>query len=305
MSSKNSEIVKLVTGGGVGDALCGLTPQFAVYNNKKTPFLYACVRDEVFKPLSFLFEGINTIKQLEESDFDNFLANDRFLLSKVEAGEKDEVYLNIPDILYKHPRAFDYKKYNTTPELLKTTRVLTNKWQPENIISLFLLSNTTGYSYFDIGGLAKELGKLLPNFQIYLPILTKWANKPIPSIKIPEGCPSNVYIDENPDFIENIKIAYKSYYAIVGDNALSHITYHLGCRRLVLDSRFPTNRSSIPWVSRWHENINDHISIDNFARDIGQLVKTNVEIEQTNLLPKNYVLNNRHSDWNRDLIIKY
>lgn len=300
-----SEIVNLICNGGVGDCLQAFPIQHFIYKANKYPLIHVSARNEVFEPLQFLAEGINKLEQLDESLFDEFLKDDNRIKKELNLHENDEFYLIQPDLLYRHKNSFNYKKYNTTPENIRNTRTLMDKWKPEKLISLFLLSNTINYSYFDIGGLAREIALLLSDFTIYLPVLENWANKTIPKIKLPQNLPSNIEVDTKPNFIENIKKAYKSYYTITGDNAFSHICHHLGTRRLVLDSRFPCNKNSIPWVSRWFENINDHVNIENFPKDLAKLIETNIKIEQTNLLPKDYVLRNLNSDWAWDLLFKY
>lgn len=301
-----SDIVNLIAGKiGVGDGLLAYKTQQFIYNANKCPIVHFGARDEVFEVLKFiaLDNRLNSPYQFNEDLYDEFLVN-YSKLNEIGIDENDEFYFQTPDIFYEHSKAFDFKKYHVTPQTIKQTRILTKSWKPKKIVSLFLLSNTDKYSYYDIGNLAKEIAILLPDFEVYLPILNTWANKSIPQIKLPPGLPSNVNVDTNPNFINNIKKSYESYYSICADNGLSHVIYELGCRRLVLTSRFPINRNSAPWI-RWFEDINDHINIENYPKDIARLVKTNIYIEQTNLLPKNYVLNNLNSDWRRELFFKY
>lgn len=285
-----SDIVNIVTAGGVGDCLQALQVADIIYKNNKAPQIHCAVRDEVFQPLQFLAKDLHVLRQIpEDTSYDD------------DVSEKYHVW---PDKLFMGQFGFNYQKYNTTPELIKQNRVLLKKWKPEKIISLFLLSNTIGYSYYYIGELGKELAQALPDYQIYLPILTTWAGKKIPTIRIPPNAPQNLLVDTNPEFIENIKMAYRSHYCITADNAFSHICYNLGCRRLVLDSRFPLYKQSAPFFARWSENISDHISIENFPTDIAKLVSTNIKIEQTNLLPKAFTLKHIDTIWERDLLFK-
>lgn len=301
-----SAFVNIVTGGGIGDSLLALRVHNLLLKQQKSSLIYTCARDEVFNAFKFILDGITVPKQLPPESFEEFLNNDEKLKREIDSSGVNDITMVVPDLICSnHPRLFDYKKYNLTLQTVRSTRTLMDKWKPEKIVYLGLLSNTTGYSYYDIGNLAKELGNTLPDFTIYLPILQGWDRKPIPFIKTPENLPGNVHLDHSPDLIENIKMAYKSYYIVSADNLFSHLAFDLGCRRLVLDSRYPLNKNSQPWGARWSEDINDHINIENFPADIARLIKTNIEIEQTNLLPKSYVLKNLNSNWKKELLFKY
>ena len=64
-------------------------------------------------------------------------------------------------------------------------------------------------------------------------------------------------------------------------------------------------KNAIPWQVRWRNTMEDSISIDNFPNDIVRLVKTNLDIPQTTILSRNFVLNNLNNNWASELLFKW
>ncbi|MEK6883582.1 MAG: hypothetical protein AABY22_28395 [Nanoarchaeota archaeon] len=148
----------------------------------------------------------------------------------------------------------------------------------------------------------------LKDYTIYCPVLEKWADKEIKTsnISFDDGAfHKNVYLNKNPDFIESLKWLEKSCYCVCADNGISHISFHLGQQRLLLDSRFGFNRPNLAFYARWRETEEDSVDLRTSIDEVVALVKLNLTEPETTLLPKRVVLNNLHENWARELIYKY
>jgi len=143
---------------------------------------------------------------------------------------------------------------------------------------------------------------LLPNHTVYFPKIDKWNATPI-NIDLEFDFPKNVHIDTNPTFLKSLDYLKRSCYGVFADNGPSHIAYQLGLPRLVLDSRFGFN--GLPWAARWRQDLTESIPISSSPSEIARLIKTNIEVPQTCLIPRHTVLVNQDVDWKQVLIIKY
>lgn len=305
---------------GIGDGIGGslLTAQCAYFikqyneihkNNREVDILFAA-RKEIFMPLEYLlWDKFKIHKRIDEEKWgqDNYLFNHQEELDSYKEQGFDEFFVVCPDYLYRNPGAFDWKKYNTHPQIIKSTRVLTHRrviLKDVKYIFCGLTSSTPGYSYHDVPGLLRELANTLNDRIIYFPKVTSWAG-----INIDYGdlsnLPSNVYIDENPDMIKSIQIAQQAEYGICLDNGFSHILWNLGVPRLLLDARMNSFRNSIPWQARWRETMEDSIPINYSVNVIVNLVKTNLETPQTMLFNRFDVLHAPSDNWKTELIFKF
>ena len=301
--------VVIVISGGVGDQIEGLKCAHHIPKTKKVKIL-SCSRNEVFAPLKHLFGNQFEIEQIPESYAENYrLLFDQSLMKTLK-GDADEIYFSCPDTLYSGPYAFNYKKYDVSLPVLKSTRLLLNKYEPQHEIYLGLMSTTPGYLYKEIVYLAKRLADNLPEYLIHLPILPKWANQDICIPDVPvENPPANLICYYDPDFIEQLELQRRCCYGIYTDNGCSHTSFHFGQPRIVLDPRFEKSM----WISRWKENPGDCIDINTSVIDIIRLVVTNLKIPQTQLLPHKYVLDiirrdamlRQETNWGYELGIKF
>jgi hypothetical protein len=192
------------------------------------------------------------------------LLRDPSLLESIRKGFY-EFYYVCPDLTFKNPYSFDYRRYRTNPKAIITTRLLTHKYKPngKNIIYLALNSTTPGYTYQNIGELAVQLAKNIPNYEIYLPVLTNWNGKPIPPVIFSEK-PNNLVIEYDQDVEHSLNKLKTAHYCICADNGFSHISYHLGQSRMLLDPHLFQNPNPLPWIVRWREDITDSICISTY-----------------------------------------
>ena len=235
------------------------------------------------------------------------LLHDESIINEIKewVGNKNsQVYYVCPDLLYRNKYSFDYNKFNTNPLTIKSTRLLTHKLKQENIIALCLNTSTYGYSYQLTQELILRLSEL-KNYQIYVPEINTWAGHKI-SLNIDKSkFPENVIVDSNPDFVESLKMVARSKVCICSDCGTSHLSFHLGQIRVLLDPWFGFSRSTLAHQVRWRENIEDSIPINTPPDKIFQLINVLLETPQTQLLPKNIVLNNIECDWARELLFKF
>ncbi len=304
---------------GIGDSILSLKCAYLASQiiGKENVDVLSCTRDEVFQPLLKLFGNnfhLTQHKDKEKWGKDNWILNNQDELKKLRyyhytyGGKSDvsydEFYYIIPDLLYRNPLAFNYKKYHNHPQTIKSTRILTHKWNSDNkTVYLSLASTTEGYLYNNIGSLLRNLGKALPDYNFFFPVVQKWADKQNIDYGDLSNLPSNVEIKENPDFLECIEVMYRSCFAITSCNGPSHVLYELGIPRLLLDPQYLKPM----WVTRWRENNDESININTSVSDIVNLTKTLLETPQTTLLSRQMVLNMiyRNADFSKELFFKY
>lgn len=287
---------------GIGGNL--LAVQAAAFMKAKwaSPTILCPSRNEIFRPFHYLISDQFKCVQVSENSVDLLLAHGKGKIVK----EDDELYLIYPDGLHRNPYSFDFQKYNTNPVSLNTIRILTHKYKPlKGHIYVNLSTSTEGYLYPSIKELVKSIAKKLPEKTIHLSYITKWAGKDTGILFSQSQFPENVLIYQNDDIINQIEIMSQCEYGIFTDNGFSHISYHFGQNRLLIDPRFGYGRESLMWRARWRQTDNDSVKFDSSPEDIADLVSINLKIPQTTLLPKQIVLNNKYNDWSRELLFKF
>lgn len=281
------ESIVICSSGGIGDQIEGLKCASYIPDYANKVKVYSCSRNEVFSPLHHLFGQKFKLEQIPEKYAEDYQILHNTSLVNDLKGNASEFYFITPDLLYRGPYAFDYKKYNVLLPTIKSTRLLLDKLIPKNEIYLGLMSTTPGYLYEEIVCLAIGLANSLPDYLIHLPIITNWANQEIiiPGFPILSK-PENLLVYYNPNFIEQLEIQKKCCYGIYTDNGMNHLAHHFGQSKISLD---PHNFHSL-WMSRWHECNNEWIDIKTSAKEIIKLCMTHLIIPQTTLLPHKHVL---------------
>jgi len=262
-------------------------------------------RNETFQMINYLFNKDFEIQQESESVAENYkiITDDTWINEQLK--HHDYVYVTCPDLLFRSKYAFPAQSYRTTPKTIKQTRLLTKYWTPHQKISLCLNSNTEGYLYEWIFELAKDLALNLPSHIIYLPILNEWANKKINHKPIPDF-PPNVCVDHNPNVLDAIEHLKTSEYAVVADNGFFHIANQFGVPLTLLDPRFGYSQQSIGWHPRWRPfGMNDSLDINTPPRIAAEVVKINLTIPETQLIPRFVLAQNLNVDWKQSLILKF
>jgi hypothetical protein len=238
---------------------------------------------------------------IEYSQYHRLLGDD-VLLATLTKGYDDFAYI-CPDLTYKY---FDYKKFNILPNTIRGIRLLTQKFSPQNQIYLALNTTTVNYNYKHVHSLLLLLSGFLPNYTIHLPILDTWSGLEVKKIELPEHLPDNVKVYKNPDIIDQLDILSKCIGCICLDNGMSHISYHLGQIRILLDSHF---KGDLAWKIRWREDLADSIDITTSPATIARLMTINVSWPETQLLNKREVIDvistKNLLDWKQELFLKY
>jgi len=284
-----SDILINIGGHGLGDCLLSL--QISYYLKlKNIPHInLISTRNEVFEPLYSIFgKEFQLIRIDEKYSHNNRILSDDSLLNEIkETYKSTNITYNVPDLLFLNELAFDYSKYNLSPQLIKKTRTLINSnINRKNIIYCGLCSSTEGYVYNNIPILLSRLAEFLPNHQIYFPLINKW-DKEINNLgNFNVSFPDNVFIDKNPFFSDSLQWLEKSCYGIFTCNGPSHIAYHLGIPRLVLDPQF----YRIPWMARWKEDYEDCIPINTDYNQICRVVCSNIKYPQTKMIDSKIIL---------------
>lgn len=309
---KNSLVISL---GGSGDMILGA--QVVHFIQKKdgpeSVELLCLARDETFEPIKLLFGDQMIVKQheLKEKWGENYQVINNPLLLKDLKAEYRNIYIVAPDLLFRaREYSFDFFQYNCSLQSVVQSRLLTHKYEPNNIIYCAFANTTTkGYSIENTKQLLEYLSAFLPNHQLYVPVLLKWNNEDIINCEKNaelKNLPSNILVDYNPTWERALSFMSQSCYCICLDSFPMHCSYQFGIPRLILDPRFNYN-TAIPWLARWRNGmgLHDSIPVDADSLKIAQITATNVTIPQTQLLPRNVVLNNIGADWARELILKY
>lgn len=276
--------------------------------------LLCLARDETFEPIKLLFGDQIIIKQheLKEKWGEHYQLITNPNILKQLKDEYAEINIVVPDLLFRaREYSFNFEKYNTNPQLVFQTRLLTQKYCPKNIIYC-AFANTTTHEYWidNVKLLIEKLAELLPDYQLYVPVLLNWNNEPIiNSDKNAElrNLPSNVLVDFNPPWERALSFMSQSCFLIGLDSFPFHAAFQFGICRLCLDPHFNINKNNNQiWVARWRNTgANDSIEINTPAELVAKLVFTNIKIPQTTLLPKWFVLNNLGVDWGSYLGFKF
>lgn len=294
--------VKFITSAGIGDALQAFSCAHYVQNKGNSVDVDICARTEVFNPLNEIFKDKFNIKQISEAFVQDYqLEKNIELWNKLTLGY-DEAYFVLPDTLFRNPHKFDYKKYNLNLSQIKNTKLLLDKWNPEKICYLGLLSTTAGYTYPFISELIAFLCQQNPDWKFYLAQNVNWDGKLI-HIDI-KNIPKNLIIENNPSFIQSFEWLCKSSLAIVGDNGISHLAYHLGIERVLLDPQW--NR--FPWIIRWREDYSESLPITTSAIDVAKIIKNLLNNELSRLIPRKLLLDRLLQgdiNYSQELIYKF
>jgi hypothetical protein len=288
--------VLIVGGHGLGDCLLSL--QCAHYvkqaGDECTVELYT--RDEVFNPIAAIFGHLFNLKQnkgeLDPTNIDKIDTDLYFY---------NEVYFALPDWLFSNPKAFDWQRYHTSPQMIKTTRLLADQRRNNGVIYLGLMTSTQGYLYDDIEALAVNLAKVFPQYSVYLPIITSWAGQTLKEFNFPADAPKNLIIEKDPNFAASLSVLRDSVYFIGTDNGPSHVAFHFGVPRLILDPQY----NKLPWIARWKEDVTESIPIGSSWPEVVRLVSTNFNRPETLLIPRAAVLANLGTEWKRLLLNKF
>lgn len=297
-----SKKILIIGSHGVGDCLLSIQCAYFLRLKGISVDIKISARNEIFNVLKELFPDFNINQIHERYGEDNKILHNNLLLEEVTKGY-NEFYYIIPDLLYRNPYAFDFKKYNTTPEIIRSIRtLLKEKTESEKIIYCGLNMFLESRMHPDIKGLLNKLAEILPDYNVYFPHITKWNNKELIYKDNFENMEKNVIIDTRNNFSESLKVLKKSQYFICGDNGVSHISYHLGINGILLDD-FCNN---MKWISRWRDDAGySSIPLSTSPLNIARIVKTNLEIPQTTLLPRRILLSNPDMDWSQELLFKY
>lgn len=293
--------VTIIGAHGLGDCLMAIQcAHFLKYQRGITPRLLISTRDEVFQPLKHTYKDIFELEQIPESySQDNLLLKETSIWNKFADGS-DETYYVLPDLLFNNEHTFDFQKYGTNPQHIRSIKTLLDKAAPTKSIYLGLMTSTPNYDYAFPMRLALQIAQALPNNQVIFPMISNWAGKDLKGYAYPQEVPQNLTIQVNPKFEDSIDDLSRAGYFVGTDNGPSHLAYHLGMPRLILDPQY----HRLPWVARWREDYLESISIDTEADDIAKLVKANIEVPQSCLIPRAFALLHSYSNWESLLLLK-
>ncbi len=296
-----------IIAGGIGDAILGVNAAILLQKKyrDKTIDVLACVRDQVYEPLSYLFGGLIRLYQhpekerLAEND-GHLIINERLLNKEFPHKEKICIW---PDLLFRAKDfSFDYLKYGVSYQSIRDYRSLTDEWKPQKRVYLGLNTSTPQYKYSQIPELLKQLAKTLPDYEIYFNNLATWGGQNIDN-GIFTDLPPNIIYRENENFITSLGWLKKSCYCVCVDNGISHISRNLSIPRLLITPHLTIN--SLKWTSRWYPDLTECITYGHHPALIAALIKINLECPQTQLVPRDIVINNLSADWSKVLGFKY
>lgn len=292
--------VLLQTCGGLGDMIQAVQCAHYVKEVGGVVDVLCYARDETFIPLKHLFGGKFSLIQhpLKERYGENYWALHNKDTIKLENPGYTDYYFHCPDLLF---RDFPWYEYNVTPQVIRSTRLLTKGWWPENIIYVGTNTSTPEYFYDKTPELVRKLAEQLPDYVIYFNNITSWAGKTINNGDF-SHLPSNVIYRENEDFNSSLGWLKKSCYLAVVDNGISHCAFQMGIPRTLLTKRLNFRGSA--WLSRWYGETSDCLSYDFSVDDLVRTIEINIKIPETTLIPRGFVINNLNMDWPKFLMFK-
>ena len=298
--------------GGAGDLLLSLQCAHFSKLQGENPQVCMVARRATFEPVSHLFSGDYSV--FRHSDGEKWHSNevcnnpDAFLAPFNRSLKTDRIYVVEPDLLFRNPHAFDYERYHTCPQTIRSVRLLLHKRKKaKRMVYVGLNSSTEGYVYHDVPELVARLALDMPNHTIHCPILSAWAGKDLNMGQFNKWFPHNVEIVFNPKFSDSLDVLAESEFCVCADNGISHFAYNLGIPRLLLDPKhiYQDGRACMPWIARWRQDLSESVPIESSVADISRLVYTCVNEPQTTLIPRMAVIQNLDACWNRELLFKY
>lgn len=293
-------------GHGLGDCILALQISSLLTAQNVEHIDCISTRSQVFEPLNHIFGKKFKVHQLDEriAENNNIILNQNLQEQLKNKFSCLDLTYNVPDLLFHHPLALNFDKYNLNAQLVKKHRILLdNKEKKENIIYCGLATSTAGYLYKDIQNLLISLANALPSHQIYFPNIRAW-DKEINMGNFDIEFPKNVYIHQNPKFEDSLSFLLKSKYGIFTCNGPSHIAYQLGIPRLILDPQF----NKLPWITRWKEDYEECISINEDPLTITSLVSENIKNPETLMMDRKILLHqikNKNTFWKYILYHKF
>lgn len=292
----------IVGGHGLGDCLLSFQcAQLLKLKNIDCDIAISS-RPVIISALRYLYDS-NVILEIPESESANHdiekgtapIFND---ISK----DYKNIYYVIPDLLFNNSKAFDCRKFQTSPQIIRSLRTLIHKNKATKKIYVGLQTSTEGYDYKNIPDLLTTLAGMLPDYTIYFPNIKSWANGKTCYINN-KDFPDNVFIDEEPTLNDSLHHLLQSCYFIGTDNGPSHIAYQLGIPRLILDPQF----NKIIWVARWKEDNQESIPIHTSHEIVSKITYLNITCPQTSLIPRTVLYSNSHLNtqgWKQALLVK-
>jgi hypothetical protein len=296
-----------IGGHGLGDCILSLQISHLLKQKQIKHTTLISTRDQIYKPLYHIFSNELDLNQIDQkyANDNALLHNQDYIKEIASIHNSDNITYNVPDLLFRNPLAFKYNDYGLNPQLIKKTRILSHLFNTkENIIYCGLLTTTKGYTYHNIPLLLRSLAEHLPNYIIYFPKIKTWDKDLDYTGNFNAEFPSNVWIDDNPQFEKSLDVLTKSKYGIFTCNGPSHIAYQIGIPRLILDPQF----NKIPWMARWKEDYEECIDINTECNDITALVVNNINNPETLLVDRKILLNllkNGYNSWKDIFYLKY
>lgn len=296
--NKKTNILLNVGGHGLGDCLLSLQISYLLLQKQVPHINLLSTRKEIFEIINFLYSDLlPSIDHIDPSftDQEALEKKEEIVEHLYQKYNSKNITYNIPNLLFKNKFAFKNDEFNLSYQTIQQTRTLINKKQPNNnIIYCALVSTTSGYLYRDIPLLLKKIASLLPDYTIYFPFVKHWL-KEINYNGNFSDMPSNVWIDTDPDFKKSIEILSTSNYCISTCNGPSHLAYHFGIPRLVLDPVF----MRVPWMSRWKEDYLECISINSNENLIAQIIYHNIKYPYTTLIDRKILADHISQGYNK------
>jgi hypothetical protein len=296
--------IRILIGDGIGGQLQGFSCADIVQSQGHEVHIGIFARNEIFNFLKEIFKDkFKNIVQLPESFIEDYqIEKNPDLWTKLNEGF-DEAYLIIPDLLYRNPHKFNYKRFNINLSQIKNHKLLTDRYNPQqNLCILNLLSVTNGYTYNYISDLINFLCLQNPKWKFIFPNNIIWNNIKI-HIDIKNKYP-NLIIEENPTLLKWFEWMTKANFSISTDCGMMHVANHLNIEQLILDPQF--NR--LAFYARWRTSGDDSIPISTSAIDVAKLTKNLLDNELTRLLPKKLLLDRLLQGdirWEQELIYKF
>lgn len=298
--------IHILSDGGIGDCVFAIKHVEVVQKLGYACSLYFPVRDEIFNVLVYLTKNRYHIVQLPLDDKEELRKGGAELefFKKVYAKDGDLIYFVAPDNLGQGPLGFDYKRFKTSIQTVKESKILTHLWAPNGVIFLSLNSSTPQYQISGdrIISIIRQVARQNPNHLLYYNKIDSWNGQKVNTFEIPNDLPENVRIYKNQAFNESLLWLFAADYLLTVDCGIMHIGHSLGLPTTALNTRW--GAQGWPWTARWALSSDTWIPANTDSISIGRLIKTNLETPPTLLLSRLDILQNLDADWKQALLLK-
>jgi hypothetical protein len=279
----------LFSAGGFGDQALSFRLSFLLkqlYPNLNV-LHKCCCRDETWEMINIVYGQRFNLLKLKEHSHNNIIF-------------KSNEFLVYPDKLFRGNGAPLLNEWKISNFVVKQTRVLLDRFDPQNRITINLNSITNGYTYHSIPELVRAVADSFKDTEIYVPLISNWNGISLDTRGFGK-MPKNVNLVTDPLFRDSYDLLCKSKYLIVTDSGIMHLGYDIGIPMLVLDPRYNQPMFEVRWRPFGYYN---SVPISTMPNEILKILGYHLLFPETQMVHVDSIFRKKINDPRIDLLFK-